>query len=130
MPAGSVLLPTSSVYAASATTADQIIATGKQYLGVPYKYGSKSGDTSTFDCSSFTQYIFKQNGYFAPTFFQRTIYRRHIRAKGSVTARRVIPTNGQAAPKSDSTNQAMFLIIKTHGQQSHRNQGHRSENRD
>lgn len=45
---------------------DNIIETGKQYLGVPYKFGAKSGITSAFDCSSLMQYIFKQNGIDLP----------------------------------------------------------------
>jgi murein DD-endopeptidase / murein LD-carboxypeptidase len=46
--------------------ADSIIATGNRYLGTPYRFGSPSGVTSTFDCSSFTQYIFKKNGIYLP----------------------------------------------------------------
>ncbi|MCH5584327.1 NlpC/P60 family protein [Shimazuella sp. AN120528] len=42
--------------------ADKIIATGEKFLGTPYQYGAASGQTQTFDCSSFTQYVFKQNG--------------------------------------------------------------------
>ncbi len=48
------------------STADKIIATGKQYLGVRYKYGAKSGSTSSFDCSSFTQNVFRKNGINIP----------------------------------------------------------------
>ncbi len=46
--------------------ADNIIATGKQFLGVPYEFGAESGRTDKFDCSSFTQYVFKQNGIELP----------------------------------------------------------------
>lgn len=67
---GTVLLMPQAAHAAAAETstslADQISATGKQFLGVPYKFGSKSGVTSTFDCSSFTQYVYKQNGISLP----------------------------------------------------------------
>ncbi|THF76382.1 C40 family peptidase [Cohnella fermenti] len=78
---GSALLAPQSTYAASAgnaasasvaatstssSLADKIIATGKQYLGVEYEFGAKSGQTNTFDCSSFTQYVFKQNGIELP----------------------------------------------------------------
>jgi cell wall-associated NlpC family hydrolase len=41
---------------------DRIIATGEKYLGTPYQFGAPSGQTKTFDCSSFTQYVFKLNG--------------------------------------------------------------------
>lgn len=51
----------------SATTkADQIIATGEKYLGTPYQFGAKSGQTRTFDCSSFVQHVFKENGIDLP----------------------------------------------------------------
>jgi cell wall-associated NlpC family hydrolase len=46
----------------SVALADKIIATGEKHLGTPYQYGAASGQTKTFDCSSFTQYVFKQNG--------------------------------------------------------------------
>lgn len=51
-----------SMFSISSNIADRIIATGNRYLGTPYKYGSPAGSTRTFDCSSFTQFVFKQNG--------------------------------------------------------------------
>lgn len=66
---GSVLLPSPQVHAAavsSSSVADGVIATGKQFLGVPYQFGASSGRTDAFDCSSFTQYVFKQNGIDLP----------------------------------------------------------------
>lgn len=66
---GSVLLPSPQVHAAAASSssvADSVIATGKQFLGVPYQFGASSGRTNAFDCSSFTQYVFKQNGIDLP----------------------------------------------------------------
>lgn len=52
--------------AAPSSKADQLIATGKKYLGVKYKFGAPTGVTSAFDCSSFTQYIFKKIGVSLP----------------------------------------------------------------
>jgi cell wall-associated NlpC family hydrolase len=46
--------------------ADNIIKLGKQYLGTPYRLGSPSGVTSTFDCSSFVQYVYGKNGIHLP----------------------------------------------------------------
>lgn len=47
---------------ANSSLADKIIATGMEYKGVRYEYGAEAGNTSSFDCSSFTQYIFGQHG--------------------------------------------------------------------
>ncbi|MBB3126756.1 cell wall-associated NlpC family hydrolase [Paenibacillus rhizosphaerae] len=66
---GSMLLPAHPVHAASvsdSSVSDQVIATGKQFLGVRYQFGATSGRTDEFDCSSFTQYVFKQNGIDLP----------------------------------------------------------------
>ncbi|MHA6529545.1 C40 family peptidase [Paenibacillus sp. BAC0078] len=60
---------TNMAYAATATStsiADQIISTGLKYQGVPYQFGAKSGRTDVFDCSSFTQFVFKQSGISLP----------------------------------------------------------------
>lgn len=50
----------------AAAKADQIIATGEKYLGTPYQFGAKSGQTKTFDCSSFVQHVYKENGIDLP----------------------------------------------------------------
>jgi cell wall-associated NlpC family hydrolase len=64
-----------TAYAATSTTtaksvatgtADQVIATGMKYQGVRYEYGAESGNTNSFDCSSFTQFIFGQHGVTLP----------------------------------------------------------------
>lgn len=46
--------------------ADRIIATGEKYLGTPYKFGAPTGQTNTFDCSSFTHQVFKENNVNLP----------------------------------------------------------------
>jgi hypothetical protein len=66
---GGMLITPQSAQAATVTStsvADNVIATGKQYLGVPYQFSAKAGRTDAFDCSSFTQYAFKQNGINIP----------------------------------------------------------------
>jgi hypothetical protein len=55
-----------TAHASASTTANSVIELGKQYLGVPYEFGAKTGDTNSFDCSSFTQYVFQQNGISIP----------------------------------------------------------------
>ncbi len=46
--------------------ADDIISLGYRYLGTPYELGAEPGSTKTFDCSSFVQYIFGENGIRLP----------------------------------------------------------------
>ncbi len=43
------------------TPGQQIIEYAKQFLDVPYVYGASSG--KAFDCSGFTSYVLKKNGY-------------------------------------------------------------------
>ncbi|CAH8770334.1 C40 family peptidase [Paenibacillus dendritiformis] len=58
--------PAQAASASASTVADNVIATGKAFLGVPYHFGAKSGRTDQFDCSSFTQYVFKKHGIELP----------------------------------------------------------------
>lgn len=51
---------------ANLAIAHQIIAFGEKFEGTPYQYGAPAGQTHTFDCSSFVQYVFGQNGYTLP----------------------------------------------------------------
>lgn len=39
---------------------DQVIRTGKKYLGTPYEFGSNRNTTATFDCSDFVRHIYKE----------------------------------------------------------------------
>ncbi|USB32327.1 C40 family peptidase [Paenibacillus sp. YPG26] len=69
---GNILLTSESAHAAStataasSTAANRIIASGKTFLGTPYKFGAKTGVTRSFDCSSFTQYLYKKVGVRIP----------------------------------------------------------------
>ncbi|OAZ48015.1 stalk domain-containing protein [Paenibacillus polymyxa] len=38
---------------------DELIAYGQKYLGTPYEFGAATGQTSTFDCSSFVGEVFR-----------------------------------------------------------------------
>jgi cell wall-associated NlpC family hydrolase len=46
--------------------ADKVIQTGLKYQGTRYVFGARSGQTSSFDCSSFVQYIFGQHNISLP----------------------------------------------------------------
>lgn len=50
----------------TSSTASKIIAKAKQYMGRPYKFGAKTGNTSSFDCSSLTQYVYGLYGIKLP----------------------------------------------------------------
>ncbi|MFH5184925.1 C40 family peptidase [Paenibacillus sp. TAB 01] len=53
--------------AASASKDDKIVSTAKSYIGkVKYKFGDRNPDKLIFDCSSFTQFVFKKNGISIP----------------------------------------------------------------
>ena len=65
---GSMLVAPQSAHASVSSTsvANNVIATGKKYLGTKYRFGAQSGKTNAFDCSSFTQYVYKRNGISLP----------------------------------------------------------------
>lgn len=46
--------------------ADKVISTGRKYLGTPYQFGASKNTTAVFDCSSFTQRVFKAVGKTLP----------------------------------------------------------------
>ncbi|QQE76423.1 C40 family peptidase [Brevibacillus composti] len=52
--------------AKASALADKVIKIGEKYMGTPYKFGSSKNTTKTFDCSSFTQRVFKEAGIELP----------------------------------------------------------------
>ncbi|GAB6990060.1 C40 family peptidase [Paenibacillus pini] len=50
----------------SAVSGQQVVNYGKNFMGVPYKFGASTSTTKVFDCSSFTKYIFKKYGVTLP----------------------------------------------------------------
>nr|WP_246079168.1 C40 family peptidase [Paenibacillus piri] len=65
-----IALSSAPAHAASVTAqsskAAGIIQTGQRFKGVRYQFGAPAGRTDVFDCSSFTQYVFKKNGINLP----------------------------------------------------------------
>ncbi|CAM3742728.1 C40 family peptidase [Cohnella lubricantis] len=52
---------------ASSSTGDQIIREAKRYMGVKYDFGAENySESGTFDCSSYTRYIFAKFGVSLP----------------------------------------------------------------
>lgn len=43
-----------------------IVLTARKYLGTPYVYGAKYGQTDTFDCSSFAKTVYAEHGMELP----------------------------------------------------------------
>lgn len=56
--------PSPAALKGTTATADQIIATAKQYIGVPYLWGGIS--PAGFDCSGYVQYVFQRHGISLP----------------------------------------------------------------
>jgi len=50
----------------ASSTASKIIAKAKTYKGRPYNFGATTGRTSSFDCSSLTQYVYGLYGVKLP----------------------------------------------------------------
>lgn len=63
---GTAVIPSNTAYAYSSSKAQSIISTAKKYMGTPYKFGAPSGSTRYFDCSSFTQFVYKKYGINLP----------------------------------------------------------------
>ncbi|NCB64287.1 MAG: peptidoglycan endopeptidase, partial [Clostridia bacterium] len=59
---GDYVVLTAELAAAPAVSSvgEQVVATAKQYIGKPYVYGASG--PSSFDCSGFTSYVYKQMG--------------------------------------------------------------------
>jgi cell wall-associated NlpC family hydrolase len=75
----------------------KLVAKGKQYLGVPYKFGAPANVKYAFDCSSFTQYVFKLAGISLPrsSSAQASVGKKVIKSNLSVGDLVFFKTNGR-----------------------------------
>jgi cell wall-associated NlpC family hydrolase len=64
--AGFISAGSQKTHAASYSWESKLIIIGMKYLDRPYQFGASSNQTSTFDCSSFTQRVFKENRKYIP----------------------------------------------------------------
>lgn len=66
----SVALATSLLLSAGgnafAATGNDVVNAGSNYLGTPYQYGAPLGNIRSFDCSSYTSYVYAQFGVKLP----------------------------------------------------------------
>lgn len=80
----SLLISTSIPSMTSANSANDLVSTARSYIGTPYSYGGTT--TSGFDCSGYTQHVFKQVGISIP----RTTGQQH--AMGTSVAKSDLQT--------------------------------------
>lgn len=64
--ASTAALPADRAYAATSSQKSKIVSTAKSFMGTPYKFGASTSTTRSFDCSSFTKYVFKRLGVNLP----------------------------------------------------------------
>ncbi|WP_090820896.1 C40 family peptidase [Paenibacillus sp. yr247] len=65
--AGLTMPTTASATEIYATNGHKFVNTAKSYIGrVTYRFGTRDPQHLTFDCSAFTQFVFKQNGISIP----------------------------------------------------------------
>lgn len=66
MATGAGTAPVAAASVTSTSTGQKVVNLGKKYMGVRYQFGASTSTTRSFDCSSFTKYIFSKYGVNLP----------------------------------------------------------------
>ncbi|KWX70060.1 C40 family peptidase [Paenibacillus jilunlii] len=104
----------------SSSTGQKIVNLGKKYMGVRYEFGASTSSTRTFDCSSFTKYIFGKYGVKLPrTSSAQSKVGRAVSKANLKVGDLVFFSSGSRANGSNVTHVAVYIgngkILHTYG---------------
>ncbi|CQR56226.1 C40 family peptidase [Paenibacillus riograndensis] len=104
----------------SSSTGQQIVNLGKKYMGVRYEFGAPTSSTRTFDCSSFTKYIFGKYGVNLPrTSSAQSKVGKSVSKANLKVGDLVFFSSGSRANGSNVTHVAVYIgngkILHTYG---------------
>ncbi|WP_379151886.1 C40 family peptidase [Paenibacillus sp. sgz5001063] len=104
----------------SSSTGQNIVNLGKKYMGVRYEFGASTSSTRTFDCSSFTKYIFAKYGVNLPrTSVAQSKVGRAVSKANLKAGDLVFFSSGSRANGSNVTHVAVYMgngkILHTYG---------------
>ncbi|AIQ69197.1 C40 family peptidase [Paenibacillus graminis] len=104
----------------SSSTGQKIVNLGKKYMGVRYEFGASTSSTRTFDCSSFTKYIFGKYGVKLPrTSVAQSKVGKAVSKANLKTGDLVFFSSGSRANGSNVTHVAVYIgngkILHTYG---------------
>jgi cell wall-associated NlpC family hydrolase len=104
----------------SSSTGQKIVNLGKKYMGVRYEFGASTSSTRTFDCSSFTKYIFGKYGVKLPrTSVAQSKVGKAVSKANLKAGDLVFFSSGSRANGSNVTHVAVYIgngkILHTYG---------------
>ncbi|OKP77855.1 hydrolase [Paenibacillus sp. P3E] len=104
----------------SSSTGQSIVNLGKKYMGVRYDFGASISSTRSFDCSSFTKYIFGKYGVNLPrTSVDQSKVGRAVSKANLKTGDLLFFSSGSRANGSNVTHVAVYMgngkILHTYG---------------
>ncbi|OKP92463.1 C40 family peptidase [Paenibacillus sp. P32E] len=104
----------------SSSTGQSIVNLGKKYMGVRYDFGASISSTRSFDCSSFTKYIFGKYGVNLPrTSVDQSKVGRAVSKANLKAGDLLFFSSGSRANGSNVTHVAVYMgngkILHTYG---------------